>query len=1172
MRSHRALLLWSTLVATASWTACDAQSDAEGGRLVIAVAPLELPGLVDATYTLAVTSPDGVVWTKTVTSSQYGDGSGAVSYVGTCDADANPNTITLVLDELRTNGGALTPGLDFANPAPVGAPIELRADCLANADVAVAFELTVARAATQGFFDVAVSFDDLFCSAKLDCLNSADAPLELLFHPHTGERDVTAVLGFACTGGLGSSTQLCLDPVSITCDDGSVFEVDASGGPGNLNPAFPGPPNTSDLLFQAAVYRGTEQLQSGGTSWGKTYWNLALGLNTAAFGDLGVCRLTTGATANSTGWGDGTTPYGMRWPTVTWAVDLTDDSGGLACTRHELDAPASGVATVYTDERTFAACYDSQCDNGVLDGDETAVDCGGSCTGCPASAPCVDASDCQSQLCTGGFCVEPTCDDGEKNGGETGVDCGGGCPDECLSADTLYEVITAAPTLLPGDHTFIVHGEPIDVEYLTFGATTVATNTSLGDGTPDDRLVVARYDGDLTVASGATLTTSTRKKGMVLWVRGQLTLDGTLSMTDRGARAPGQDVWLVRNPDDSVVILPAGGATGAARANGSYTNVNGLDGVDGTTAAASGGGGSGAAHCNTCTAYSGAGAAGTSWSGGAGGGGVSRYYSNGNASNGATSGGAGGTASAYHPSNGYGKAAGGGAGNPGGAGRASQLGTGYAGDAGTGGLIIVFAEDGIDWSGLMTSDGSPGGAVTSGPTQWNAGGGGSGGGPIYVFYGGALNFTGGTAHADGGSGGLGSCHLASCLNGGDGGDGYVSIEPFTPCADCGRCDTGADCESGVCNVGYCVAARCDDGIMNGEETCVDAGGDCPNPCPAGATIYEALSGSPTLPDGDWRMNVAGTELPIEAVSMAGTTLSSNTSLGNGAADSRSLVVRVDGDLTVGSGATLTAATRKRGMFLWVRGNLTVNGAISMTARGAIAAGQTLPLADLGDGSTLTVPAAGAGGAGRANGSYTGVNGVSGAAGSGLRSGGGGSGAAHCNSCTGYSGAGAAGTSWSGGSGGGGVSRISNGNAGNAAGNGGAGGYGSAYQSCCTYYKGAGGGAGNNGGAAATSQGYNGGNGTGGLLVVYVEGDVVNDGSLVSGGSNGGGTGTHSRAWNAGGGASGGGIVVLLHRGVASGAGSLSAPGGTGGQGHCHSSNCLKGGNGGNGSAAQDVLP
>lgn len=48
------------------------------------------------------------------------------------------------------------------------------------------------------------------------------------------------------------------------------------------------------------------------------------------------------------------------------------------------------------------------CSNGSQDGDETGIDCGGSCVACV---------------------VDPTCNDGVQNGDETGVDCGGSCFD-----------------------------------------------------------------------------------------------------------------------------------------------------------------------------------------------------------------------------------------------------------------------------------------------------------------------------------------------------------------------------------------------------------------------------------------------------------------------------------------------------------------------------------------------------------------------------------------------------------------------------------------------------------------------------------------------------------------------------------------------------------------------
>ncbi len=71
------------------------------------------------------------------------------------------------------------------------------------------------------------------------------------------------------------------------------------------------------------------------------------------------------------------------------------------------------------------------CADGIRDGQETDVDCGG-----PDCGPCVDGRrclinrDCVSQQCTGGICMaQASCNDGIKDGNETDVDCGGGrCP------------------------------------------------------------------------------------------------------------------------------------------------------------------------------------------------------------------------------------------------------------------------------------------------------------------------------------------------------------------------------------------------------------------------------------------------------------------------------------------------------------------------------------------------------------------------------------------------------------------------------------------------------------------------------------------------------------------------------------------------------------------------
>jgi hypothetical protein len=72
-------------------------------------------------------------------------------------------------------------------------------------------------------------------------------------------------------------------------------------------------------------------------------------------------------------------------------------------------------------------CQVPSCGDGVKNGDETDIDCGGSCGACIAGFGCVANSDCVSGVCLTNFCAVPSCSDGVRNGDETGIDCGGSC-------------------------------------------------------------------------------------------------------------------------------------------------------------------------------------------------------------------------------------------------------------------------------------------------------------------------------------------------------------------------------------------------------------------------------------------------------------------------------------------------------------------------------------------------------------------------------------------------------------------------------------------------------------------------------------------------------------------------------------------------------------------------
>jgi hypothetical protein len=71
----------------------------------------------------------------------------------------------------------------------------------------------------------------------------------------------------------------------------------------------------------------------------------------------------------------------------------------------------------------------STCSDGVKNGNETAVDCGGECNPCPGGKACSKFDDCQSGNCLAGVCSSAafSCTDHIKNGAETDVDCGGSC-------------------------------------------------------------------------------------------------------------------------------------------------------------------------------------------------------------------------------------------------------------------------------------------------------------------------------------------------------------------------------------------------------------------------------------------------------------------------------------------------------------------------------------------------------------------------------------------------------------------------------------------------------------------------------------------------------------------------------------------------------------------------
>lgn len=359
-----------------------------------------------------------------------------------------------------------------------------------------------------------------------------------------------------------------------------------------------------------------------------------------------------------------------------------------------------------------------------------------------------------------------------------------------LEADSLIDAVEKY-NLDDGEYTVKVAEETYNLKVHTFNQNLeIDANTEIGSendvATENENaksMVVLKVNGNLTIDEGAKLTAYASKngyggpKGMMIYCTGTLTNNGTISMTARGAKAEGQDVYLWKNSDNSYEFVPAEGASGANSVRittsgfwgGTFSIIgeSGSNSINRQTA----GGGSGAAIANgddgygwtKTTSISGAGASGTAYSGGTGGGAAlgETLYSGYTSESGSVNGGKGGRSKSSYAGN-----AGSGAGNPGG----TDGNDGSKGSNGTGGLLIIYANSLINNSNIE-ANGSNGGNGYK-----NAGGGSSGGGSINIFYkdnytenNGSITVDGGIAMCptgyQGGAGGTGSISVGQILNG-----------------------------------------------------------------------------------------------------------------------------------------------------------------------------------------------------------------------------------------------------------------------------------------------------------------------------------------------------------------------------------------------------------------------
>jgi hypothetical protein len=317
-------------------------------------------------------------------------------------------------------------------------------------------------------------------------------------------------------------------------------------------------------------------------------------------------------------------------------------------------------------------------------------------------------------------------------------------------------LLTAARTMIGGQRAatplaggaLTINGESVgSYDYKVSGTTTISSFSASEwfSSTQDTRSSWIVVNGNLTINSGQTVIPSVRKLFTVIYVTGNLVVNGSISMRGRGANHSGTGdsggattaaTIRIGTGSFSAVVNPqvpaTGGAGGAVRATDGANN-----GTAGTVGG-SGGGGSGYAFSS---GTAGSGAAGTSFSGGSGGGGA---YG-GTGGNAVSNGGAGGNGSQQ-----TGTIVTGGAGNPGG-----TLKSGAGGD-GTGGTLIVIVEGSLSGTGTISVNG-----IDSTRFSGTVPGGASGAGSLTVLFGTnpssavTVTATGGSGNS-GGNGGNGT--------------------------------------------------------------------------------------------------------------------------------------------------------------------------------------------------------------------------------------------------------------------------------------------------------------------------------------------------------------------------------------------------------------------------------
>ncbi len=376
----------------------------DGPAVSIVVAPLDQSGVGVGCFDLEVATALGTLWEKgdptlnylqndldTICSDDHGNaGGGSIRWVGSCDAqdaaDTDPNgragvqnAVTLWFDGIYNVAKTAETAGVYDPCGTAGCTLEF--DCIANADTLAEFNFTVIRDAENGFFDIAVRFDNIYCASKYDDCYSNNQDITL-FSDDDGDHK-TGVYALACTAPLGSDVDLHYGNLAVVCS-GFTFPINPNVSARTDAASVPAGHSLTYDVFrdQTAVNCDDDTVDPPVTgNCNGLFWNISFDLTDLE--GLGTCTLAFSATAtNGTGsFVDGLpTNPGSTYPYIDVDATIT---GGDACQQNPLNGDGSAVVTNYHGDFGLAAvamCF-------TYDGSTTTTTGNSTCSALPQAAP-----------------------------------------------------------------------------------------------------------------------------------------------------------------------------------------------------------------------------------------------------------------------------------------------------------------------------------------------------------------------------------------------------------------------------------------------------------------------------------------------------------------------------------------------------------------------------------------------------------------------------------------------------------------------------------------------------------------------------------------------------------------------------------------------------------------